>query len=325
MLNFENAEKDRAKMAESFSLREALANARFEEASYPHKKAVPKLDGVFAPKINPSFFLSTGQTIFTIGSCFARNIENRMGEFALPTLQIETPESEWPKPKVDPGRSIINEYNPATMAQRIKEGLEGYEKHLNIETIAPEAGKYVDLLLHGKAVSFERALERRNLISRMYSCIRSSDVVIITLGLNQAWFDNASGVYLNRLPPLKFAKENSTRYELRVLEVNECVEVLRPAFDLLMGNRANVLLTLSPVPLGRSFSSNGAVVANSVSKGILRSAAQMLCSEFPNVDYFPSYEMVLMSGPQSFQPDNVHVRPEVVDAVVRHMKANYVR
>ncbi len=45
------------------------------------------------PRINPSFQISSGATIFTIGSCFARNIEDHLKllGYSVPTLDYRAP------------------------------------------------------------------------------------------------------------------------------------------------------------------------------------------------------------------------------------------
>jgi hypothetical protein len=69
-----------------------------------------------------------------------------------------------------------------------------------------------------------------------------------------------------------------------------------------------ILLTVSPVPLTKTFTNEDAVVANSYSKSVLRVCAQELKERHPEVDYFPSFEIVSSCGLDSFKEDNIHVR-----------------
>lgn len=96
------------------------------------------------------------------------------------------------------------------------------------------------------------------------------------------------------------------------------------ALDLLnqLGKK-DILLTVSPVPIEATFTTHNAVIANSYSKSVLRVAAEILTKSFDNVDYFPSYEIVLSQGSHAFEDDNVHVRGEIATDVTRYMIKNY--
>ena len=75
-----------------------------------------------------------------------------------------------------------------------------------------------------------------------------------------------------------------------------------------------VILTVSPVPLTRTFTSNDIVVANTESKSILRAVAARLAKENANVTYWPSYEIALARD--LFEDDGRHVRREGIDLIV---------
>jgi hypothetical protein len=58
-----------------------------------------------------------------------------------------------------------------------------------------------------------------------------------------------------------------------------------------------LVLTLSPVPLARTFEFSSAIVADAVSKSVLRAAIHELIGMYPEkIFYFPSYEMVTWLG-----------------------------
>jgi hypothetical protein len=64
-------------------------------------------------------------------------------------------------------------------------------------------------------------------------------------------------------------------------------------------------------------------VANSYSKAVLRVCAHRLATDLPEVDYFPSYEMVMSRGLANFSNDNVHVQDEFVREIVDTMLESY--
>ena len=97
----------------------------------------------FQPKFRIAF--SKGCSVFTIGSCFARNIEEAIQPLGvyLPTRDFAVPKHEWnAKPN-----GLLNEYNPATMSRRIVDALDGVQSPN--DTLVPESQGYADLLLPG--------------------------------------------------------------------------------------------------------------------------------------------------------------------------------
>jgi hypothetical protein len=69
--------------------------------------------------------------------------------------------------------------------------------------------------------------------------------------------------------------------------------------------------------MNASFLGEDIVAANLYSKSTLRVAAQNFADTFPDVEYFPSYEMVMLSRRESaFKEDWIHATDPVVDHVM---------
>jgi hypothetical protein len=289
---------------------------------YPGRQSARCVDGYLWPALQPTFTIEPGTSIFTIGSCFARNIEEALMPlgFELPTRRMVTPlEERGPRRP----NGILNEFNPGTMQQRILCALSG--RALSDDTLVPSAnGLTADLLLFGgHDVTYERAVAIRGEVAAVYSRLAVSQYAIITLGLVEAWYDNQTNLFLNRMPPVAFMKANPNRYSMRRLEAQECYELLEPAIAGLVDRGVKILLTVSPVPLNATMISADAVVANGASKASLRVTADRLCRQFKHVDYFPSYEIVQSGGLDSFLDDNLHVKDELVHRVTRYMVHAY--
>jgi hypothetical protein len=297
------------------------ADAKSKSAwDYPGKSDPRFRDGLIFPAVFPRFRIPRGAQIFTIGSCFARNVEEKLEGFRLPTMQFSVPKSEW---KARPN-GLLNEYTPGAMLQRIGHAVGG--KTFAERAIVKAGDGFADLLLPGGApVSIERVLERRQDIDRTYGYLKSSEVVIITLGLVQSWFDSHDQLYLNRMPTPWAMKTHPGRYSVRILDVDMSYAMLRSAVEgLIAVGIAKILITVSPVPMQKSFSGVDAAVANSYSKSVLRTCADRLYAEFKQVDYFPSYEIVLSAGVDAFKDDNVHVRDDIVGRVIEYLTESYV-
>ena len=302
----------------------ALDNARAMGRNRAHPKGGDeRIDGgLIIPSVTPRFSIRPGETVFTIGSCFAREIEEALKGFRIPTRDLHL------DPDLVDGRpnSVLNEYNAGSMAQRIEWAISGRDTTLIEGLTTAQEGGEVDLLLSkGRAVSRDRLMQVRGQIDEVYRALPRADCVILTLGMTEVWLDNETGLYLNRIPHPRELRRGGGRYSFVNLTAGECFgQLARGIEKLRSGGVSKVLVTVSPVPLAATFERRDCVISNSLSKATLRVAADMLTREFDFVDYFPSFEIVQSGGLDSYQPDHIHVRPAVVQRIMRHLSENYV-
>ncbi|MEA2729924.1 MAG: hypothetical protein QOD93_7411 [Acetobacteraceae bacterium] len=305
------------------SLEEVIANARRSGPA----RLFPRLDdprvrhGAVFSEIWPRFCLSSGTSVFTIGSCFSRSVEERLPGFRVPTLDLAVPSGE------RPGRpnGVLNEYNPGTICQRLELAASGGS--FGDLCIAPDAGGFLDLLLpdHVAPCSTERLLQRRAQVDRVYAALPGCEAVIMTFDLVEAWYDKEAGLYLNRLPPAAFLMAERDRFELHVLDFEETERLFERSLAAIRSlGVKKVILIVSPVPLEGTYAGQDSIVANSFSKSVLLVCADRLCRNHPDVDYFPGYEIVMSAGPASYEADSIHVRDEVVDFVTSYLVERYV-
>lgn len=288
---------------------------------YPNNIDARSILGGIFPHHRAKFPLKLDRdaTIFTIGSCFARNIEEALRhlDVSMPTTLFSVPKSEWPaRPN-----GLLNEYNPGTIAQRIRYATGNME--FPDETIVKNGELYADLLLPGGSdVTLERAIERRNEIKNIYSNLSKSECVIITLGFVESWFDEQTQLFLNRMPPHSVAKSNPNRFIFKRLSIDDCMPMLETALALLVDFDIKIILTVSPVPIQTTFTPDDCVVANEFSKSVLRVCAERLRNQ-PLIDYFPSYEIARSFGLHAYEDDQVHVKDEVVHEITKYMISIY--
>jgi len=87
----------------------------------------------------------------------------------------------------------------------------------------------------------------------------------------------------------------------------------------------HVVVTVSPVPLMNTFSTMDIVVANTWAKSLLRAVAQEWASAHPNVDYFPSYEIVQNSDRDAvWERDLRHVKGAGAQHIMGLFLQNYL-
>jgi hypothetical protein len=267
----------------------------------------------------PKFALDKSDRFFCIGSCFARNIEEHLNYRGVQVLSLglAIPASE------HGGRpnAILNKFTSHSMMNELQwaSRAQAYNQSFFYQRTD---GAWLDLHLSpsATAVTIERALQRRIDITRDYFAkVKHADVVIMTLGLNEVWRDNQTGLYLNAPPSPKSATQDEERYCLHVTSVEENVAAITAAIEAAMqlNSTLRFIVTVSPVPLIVSFSGQDAAIANANSKSVLRCAAEVVSTSFSNVDYFPSYEMVTLA-PRAlvYGEDCAHVSDDAVGRVV---------
>ncbi|OAN72278.1 hypothetical protein A8B82_20275 [Sulfitobacter sp. EhC04] len=299
------------------------ATLKNKSRKYPDREDARYDDFQLLPDVYPGFRIDPSSSVFTIGSCFARNVEDDLLDRGVdvPTAHYSAAQDGVPGRK----NRVLNQYNPGTMLQCVQTAF-GEAPDGGIYPAG--IGKVVDCLLStgGNAVSATRAKERRAEIAALYrDGLAKSDTVVITLGLIETWKDTTTGLYLNEAPPMKLIKRHPEQFEFCRLDVAESVSLVSKMVELLTSDRQrNIVLTVSPVPLQVTFSGGDAVTANGYSKAVLRVVAETVTQKYGNVDYFPSYESVTTAGFRALGEDNVHVRPKIVKRIVNYMLDQYL-
>lgn len=273
----------------------------------------------------PKFTISSADRFFCIGSCFARNIEEQLVYRGLDVLSksIICPKEESP---IRPN-GFTNKFTTPSISNELEWIASSPPDEILVET---EAG-WIDSQLAPaqKAVTRERAVERRRYLSTEYfPRLRHADIVVMTLGLNEVWFDARCSRYWNCAPsfwqvrrePGRFFFERTDYWtNLAQLDhIRALIKELNPSM--------RIVLTVSPVPLTVTFSGTDAAVANTYSKAVLRAAAQAFSDAHADSDYFPSYELAMLSRREAAfsQVDFSHVMDTAVESIVDHFVAAYI-
>ena len=298
-----------------------------KEAFWPARSKDPtRLEPYCRPRFKPSFKLVPAEQIFTIGSCFARNIERH-----LRRLGYKTPTHEYvPRELIGvPLDGFMNKFTPHSMLNEVRWALAPEDAPDPELALVPQRdGSFLDAQLMSKiAVSHPRGKERRQEIISVFRRIRECRVTIITLGLVEAWYDKEAELYLNRSVPKETADLEPGRFELHVLDYNELYASTRQLIELILERGhadGRIVLTVSPVPLTATFTDKDVMTANMYSKSVLRAVAEHIVREFDAVDYFPSYESVMLSERElTWLDDLVHVRDEIISLNVARMAVAY--
>ncbi|HYO44877.1 MAG TPA: GSCFA domain-containing protein [Candidatus Limnocylindrales bacterium] len=142
-------------------------------------------------------------------------------------------------------------------------------------------------------------------------------VVVVTLGLIETWRSRATGSTLRAIPhPAVFAALDPEFHRVTVAEMVEDLERIR---DVVVGRMgAQLVITVSPVPLHTTFTPLDVRIANTESKTRIRAAVSEFIDRNPDVHYFHSYEMVVTAEKQSdyFRDDGRHIERHAVRYIV---------
>ena len=285
------------------------------------------------PELHPSFKIRAGETIFTIGSCFARNIEHHLADLGchVPMLDFYLPPTEWSGGP----NGAMNKFHPPAFRQCLewtatihdRDGRVTWDDCVALAFEWPD-GRAFDMDMGVAApVSKERFLERRQHIYDIFSTVFQSDCLMMTPGLIEAWRDRSTGIYIHEPPIQKAMVADASRWELEVLSYEQCQADLLAAIDIVRDRnpKVKVLVTTSPVPMSVTFSGEDVRVANTHSKSVLRAACGAAAMLRPLVDYFPSYESASLSFPvRVWETDRIHVNSGFVGKIVAHLLDHYL-
>lgn len=282
------------------------------------------------PNCSPSFQIKPEDTIFAIGSCFARNVEKSLESVGKRVLSREFelgPIGE----SIGDAANFFNKYSIQSVTNEIRWALE--RDTFPGADLFYEIGKesYSDCQLGTAKLDFpiEEILDFRHRYLDAMQQVATADVVILTLGYVETWYDRKLGLYLNVAPPMPMLKTEPDRFEFRVLSYSDVLEGLNDFFNLLQKHGKpgqKMLFTVSPVPLLATFRDMDVLVANAYSKSVQRAALDEFLLNKTGADYFPSYEFVTLSNPSVAwsRGDFRHVSPDVVHRIMENVLSNYV-
>ena len=296
----------------------------------------------FTPQVDPKFKLRRDDNFYAIGSCFARGLEHFLAKH---NISVESAAPEFAK--LQPAKTRVtalgftNKYNTYSILNELRWALDP-NATFPLRSIAqltettwydPHTNPTLNF------IGLEETLERRALMQTVTKRIRNCRAVIVTLGLAEVWRDVQTDVFVNCTPlavaytlkpsaaPSLFTPEPD-RYEFHLTNFAENWANLEAIYALLSryGHPDfHIVVTVSPVPLMNTFSTMDIVVANTWAKSLLRAVAQEWAGAHPNVDYFPSYEIVQNSDRAAvWERDLRHVRSAGVQHIMELFLQKYL-
>ena len=285
----------------------------------------------FVPYVRPTFRLVKGEPVFAIGSCFARGIEKMLGARGFQVVSAPGDLGHLQASNSDvTALGFTNKYTTHSMLNELSWALDPSIRFPEASLIDLDENRCIDPHVNPTLKVTDRAgtLERRRILGEVNARIRSCRVVFMTLGLVEVWYDRQAQVHLNTTPTHEMQQRYPKRYEFMLTRYPENLENMQRLHALLTRHghpELQIVVTTSPVPLNATFSGQDIVTANTYSKSTLRAVAQDFAAAHGNVQYFPSYEIVMNSSrSSSWERDLRHVRGDMTNHVMNVFMRNFV-
>lgn len=289
------------------------------------------------PVVGPKFTIGPQDRLATAGSCFAQHISRYMQKSGF---NYFVPEAG--HPVLDPGTLAAYNYgtfsarygNIYTTRQLLQTCQRAYgtrQPHDDVWT-APD-GSLVDpfrpwVQPGGFDNAAAYAADRAQHFAAIRRIVEEADVFVFTLGLTEAWENVQDGTVYALCPGCGAGTHDPDAHRFRNFTVAEVAEDLAAAIGFMRARNPalKVLLTVSPVPLIATFEAQHVLTATTYSKSVLRVTAQMVADAHPQVDYFPSYEIITgaFSRGAYYGPDLREVKEVGVAHAMRCFFRNYL-
>jgi hypothetical protein len=311
---------------EAWRHRHPGAHCGLEEFGLPAAQVYPagtNFDACLQAGLQPRVAgLTIGRStpVASIGSCFADEFASymRQGGFAYVTAESDLfpASANWGRVYTIPAfRQIVDYSIREDFPTAIEEGPDGWFDPLR----DPIVGQFATPSEAESAIRAHRRASRR--------AFGEARVLIVTLGQNEAWVDDGSGLVWARVPPAPILTAQGRTFTAREFSFEDNVRWLEATLTSLrtLNPDLDVLLTVSPVASYATFCGAEAVTQSFAGKAVLRAVAERITRRMDRVWYFPAFEMTLAYNPHTLTADNRHVKNSTVDRILALLRTTVIR
>lgn len=248
------------------------------------------------------FPIAATDRIATAGSCFAQHVARHMRARGYNILDVEPPIEGTPHDIAQKYGYLVYSarYGNIYTARQLLQLLQDADTlEVRDEDIWEKDGRYFDGLRPsvepgGLPTREEVKAQRLDHLKRVDRLMRETDVLVFTLGLTEAWKHSESGTVYPTCPGVLAGAFDNRRHEFVNFDFVDVYRDMKKARKILKAINPSIrlLLTVSPVPLTATASTDHVLAATTYSKSVLRAVCGSLTKEFDDIDYFPSFEII---------------------------------
>ena len=272
-------------------------------------------------EIKQSPILSKKSKVFTIGSCFAVEIRDHMISKGYNVLERSLYDTKRPM------HNLIW-YNSFSILYEFERAAYIFEQD-DDDIWALPGGRFQDpyrRFVFGNSKE-DLLATIRAIDSNVARCIKEADCIVITLGLTEVWFQNSNDRAICGVPGYPKGKGGGQDSYFRFTDYDDNYDNMVEVVQILsqLNPKCNIVITVSPVALAKTFMGTDQLIANTESKSILRAVAGALSRECKQVHYFHAYELA-MNGDRKevFYRDGRHINSEYAAYIVGEFERFFV-
>lgn len=275
--------------------------------------------------------LKRSDKVATAGSCFAQHIGNNLAQRGANFMDME------PAPPLFSNIAEARRWgygvfscrygNLYTTRQLVQLFDEAHGVRLPCDRVWKKGERYFDALRPGidpvgQASASDVIALRELHLQKVREMFASLDIFIYTMGLTEGWVSREDGTMFPMAPGTVAGCYDSQRYAFHNLRHHEILADIHEFWERLksVNQKARMLLTVSPVPLTATASTDHVLVATMYSKSVLRAVAGEMAADHEDIHYFPSYEIISAHASRGmfFNPDLRTVNDFGVKFVMHH-------
>ena len=247
------------------------------------------------------FNITYNSQILSLGSCFSVNIGNRLN--ALKYNIIQNP--------------CGITFNPLSILSCIKRCI--YQNTLLHDDMIKSGNLFAHSEFHGSFNNIDplEYLKKANLsIKNSHHFIKDVDHVLITLGTAFVYKLKSNGQAVNNCHKL-----SSELFDRELLSTDEIEQALSESISMIRAfvkKDVKFILALSPVRHLKD-----GMIQNQKNKATCLLAIHNICTQLEQVEYFPSYEILLdeLRDYRFYNEDMVHPTPKAINHVFNYFEA----
>jgi hypothetical protein len=288
------------------------------------------------PVLGAKFTIAPADRIMTAGSCFAQQIAGRLGSLGLTPYVTEDAHPILPDRLARAyGYGLYtarygNIYTARQLLQLLRRAYGRFQPEEDAWT-AP-SGTVIDpfrprVQPGGFPTMAEFRADRARHFAAVRRAVETAEILVYTLGLTETWVADADGAVFPLCPGVAGGEFDPAKHRFVNPGVAEVTEDLRQAIRFMRERNPaiGVVLTVSPVPLVATAEDRSVLVSTTLSKAVLRLAAESVAGGDDRIAYFPAYEIV--AGPHArgrYLADDLRsVTPGGVDHVMHLFFRHY--